>query len=102
MLRKAELVEGRYPNIFVSFAVASMVGTPAEYVKNKGLKNDVYKQIIRNALLTMGKARVSELREILDGSFPNMLDERQKSRKVSNLLHEMKKDHIVDYEGKDI
>lgn len=100
LLRKAELVEGRYPNIFVSFAVASMVGTPAEYVKNKGLKNDVYKQIIKNALLTMGKARVSELREILDGSFPNMLDERQKSRKVSNLLHEMKKDHIVDCEGK--
>ena len=100
LLRKAELVEGRYPNIFVSFAVASMVGTPAEYVKNKGLKNDVYKQIIRNALLTMGKARVSELKEILDGSFPNMLDERQKSRKVSNLLHEMKKDHIVDCEGK--
>ena len=56
--------------------------------------------MLKNALETMGKARVSELREILDGSFPNILDEKQKARKVSYLLNEMKKNGIADYEGK--
>lgn len=100
ILRKAGLVEGRYPNIYVSYKVAAMVGTKTEYVKNKGLKNDVYKKMIYNALLEMGKARVSEIKEILDGTFPNLLDDKQKSRKVSNLLHMMRNEGLVDYEGR--
>ena len=35
MLRKLGLVEGRFPNIYVSYKVATIVGTPTEYVKIK-------------------------------------------------------------------
>lgn len=55
-LKKAELAEGRHPNIFVSYKVANIVGQQTNYVRNKGLSNDVCKQIIINALETMEKA----------------------------------------------
>lgn len=99
ILKKAELVEGRYPNIFVSYKVANIVGQQTDYVRNKGLSNDVCKQIIINALETMEKASVSELKEILAGALPAFLDEKQQSKKVSNILQAMKRDNIADVSG---
>ena len=99
ILKKAELVEGRYPNIFVSYKVANIVGQQTDYVRNKGLSNDVCKQIIINALETMEKASVSELKEILAGALPVFLDEKQQSKKVSNILQAMKRDNIADVSG---
>ena len=99
ILKKAGLVEGRYPNIFVSYKVANIVGQQTDYVRNKGLSNDVCKQIIINALETMEKASVSELKEILAGALPAFLDEKQQSKKVSNILQAMKRDNIADVSG---
>jgi hypothetical protein len=47
----------------------------------------------------MEKASVSELKKILAGALPAFLDEKQKSKKVSNILRSMKKDNIVDVSG---
>lgn len=98
-LKKQELVEGRYPHIYVSYKVANIVGQQTDYVKNKGLSNDVYKQIIINALETMERASVTELKEILLGALPAVLNDRQQSKKVSNILQAMKREGIVDVEG---
>lgn len=99
MLKKAGLVEGRYPNIFVSYKVANIVGQQTDYVRNKGLSNDVCKQLIINALETMEKASVAELKEVLAGALPAFLDEKQQSKKVSNILQAMKRDKIADVTG---
>lgn len=98
-LRKEGLVEGRYPNIYVSYKVANMVGTPAEYVKNKGLDKDVYEQLIINALRTMKNARVSDIKAVLEGALPAIMDEKQQTKKVSNILQAMKKEEMVIVEG---
>ena len=98
-LKKQELVEGRYPHIYVSYKVANIVGQQTDYVKNKGLSNDVYKQIIINALETMERASVTELKEILLGALPAVLNDRQQSKKVSNILQVMKREGIADVEG---
>ena len=98
-LRKEGLVEGRYPNIYVSYKVANMVGTPAEYVKNKGLDKDVYEQLIINALRTMKSARVSDIKAVLEGALPAIMDEKQQTKKVSNILQAMKKEEMVIVEG---
>lgn len=90
-LKKEKLVEGRYPHIYVSYNVANLVGHKEDYVLNRGLKNDVYRQMILNALETMGEATVLELRTVLVGTFPSHMDEKQQSRKVSNILQVMKK-----------
>ena len=99
VLKKAGLVEGRYPNIFVSYKVANIVGQQTDYVRNKGLSNDVCKQLIINALETMEKASVAELKEILAGALPAFLSEKQQSKKISNILQAMKKGKITDVTG---
>ena len=98
-LKKQNLVEGRYPHIYVSYEVANIVGQQTNYVRNKGLSNDVYKQIIINALETMGRASVNELKQILSGALPAVLDDKQQSKKVSNILQAMKREGTADVDG---
>lgn len=98
-LKKQELVEGRYPHIYVSYKVANIVGQQTDYVRNRGLSNDVYKQILINALETMEKASVTELKQILLGALPAVLDDKQQSKKVSNILQAMKREGIAEVDG---
>lgn len=98
-LRRQGLVEGRYPNLFVSFKVADTVGQKAEYIRNKGLDDDICKQLIIKALEKMGEASKQDLMEILEKALPEVLSENQKSKKVSNLLQAMKKDGVIAARG---
>ena len=98
-LKRQGLAEGRYPHIYVSYKVADMVGKKTEYVKNRGLSNDVYKKIVCNALDTMNEASVTELKSILEGALPAVLDESQQRKKVSNILQAMKREGIVAVKG---
>ena len=100
ILKRQGLVEGRYPNIFVSFKIADLVGQRAVYVRNKGLDDDICKQLIMKALETMGEASKQEIMEVLENVLPEILNEDQKSKKVSNLLQSMKREGLVEAEGK--
>lgn len=100
LLKRQGLVEGRYPNIFVSFKVADIVGQKAAYIRNRGLEDDICKQVIVKALEAMGEASKREIMEVLENALPEVLDEGQKSKKVSNLLQAMKKEGLVAAEGK--
>ena len=98
-LKQRGLVEGRYPNLFVSFKVANSVGQKAEYIRNKGLTDDICKQLILKALETMGNVSKQDLMEILEKALPDVLSEEQKLKKVSNLLQAMKKEGIIAVSG---
>ena len=100
LLKRQGLVEGRYPNIFVSFKVADLVGQKSAYIRNRGLEDDICKQLIVKALEAMGEASKREIMEVLENALPEVLDEGQKSKKVSNLLQAMKKEGLVAAEGK--
>ena len=100
LLKRQGLVEGRYPNIFVSFKVADIVGQKAAYIRNRGLEDDICKQLIVKALEAMGEASKREIMEVLENALPEVLDEGQKSKKVSNLLQALKKEGLVAAEGK--
>jgi ATP-dependent DNA helicase RecG len=98
-LRKKGLIEGRYPNVFVSLKVASMVGQKADYVHNRGLDENICKQLIIQTLKT-GPATQQELLEILDrGALPAFLTTQQKSKRVSNMLQKMRVAGLVYVEG---
>lgn len=98
-LKKNGLVEGRYPNIFVSYKIADMVGNKVEYVKNKGLNDDTCQKLIINALQKMGSATKQELLNVINAALPAILSPQQKEKKTSNLLQKMKKDGIIDTDG---
>lgn len=95
ILKKQGLVEGRYPNIFVSYKIADIVDQKANYIRNKGLDDDICKQLIIKALKTLGKASKQELTEILDKALSDVLSSDQKSKKISNLLQALKNQNII-------
>ena len=97
-LKSRNLVEGRYPNIFVSYKVAKAVGNKATYVRQKGLDEEVCMQLILSTL-KLGPAKKADLFAVLKDALPDILTEEQKSKKLSNLLQKMKKARIIDVKG---
>lgn len=85
-LRKAGLVEGRKPNLFVSAYVANATETRTEYTRNKGLDNHYYKTLVLQHLREFKTASASELRDLLLTKLPDSLTLAQKESKVKNLL----------------
>lgn len=95
MLKKRGLVEGRYPNIFVSFKIADAVGEKTKYIINRGLDENVCRELILQAL-RIQPSTMLELLEILDrGALSAVLTTEQKQRKVSNLLQKMKNENLI-------
>lgn len=98
-LKKLGLVEGRYPNIFVSYSVAEAVGKKPEYIRNSGLEDEKCKEFILKAL-RKGPAKKEELMAVVGDLFPAILPTDKKRRKLSNLLRIMKtKDKTIDCVG---
>lgn len=90
-LKRQKLVEGRFPNIFVSFKVAEALGEKTQYIQNRALDETVCIEIIRQTLKTQPSTML-EILEVLDrGALSATLSDEQKSRKVSNLLQKMKR-----------
>lgn len=99
-LRKLRLVEGRYPNIFVSYSVAEAVGQKPEYIRNSGLEDEKCKEFILKTL-RKGPAKKDELMAVVGDLLPAILSEEKKRKKLSNLLRIMKiKDETIDCVGK--
>lgn len=98
-LRRQGLVEGRYPSIFVSFKVANAVDQKTSYVRNRGLDEDVCKQLIIKAL-EIEPASKEFILSVLDrGALSAVLTPKQKSKKVSNLLQKMKEEGLIYPDG---
>lgn len=98
-LKKQGLVEGRYPHIYVSFKVADIVGTQTEYVKNAGLSEETCNQLIIHALKTMKEASRTQIMNVVDAALPNVLDEKQKKKRVSYFLQKLKSEGKIESIG---
>ncbi len=97
-LKAQRLIEGRYPNIYVSYKVAEAVGDKADYLRNKGLDDEVCIQLIIS-VLKHGTSSKHELYESLKNALPGISEEK-KSKKLSNLLQKMRREGIIDNTGR--
>ena len=75
-----------------------MFGDKANYVRQKGLDEEVCMHFILSTL-KLGPAKKSDLLAVLKDVLPDVLTDQQKSRKLSNLLQKMKKNGIIDVRG---
>ena len=101
MLRKAKLIEGRYPNIYVTSKVACVVNDKASYIRNRAFDKEYYKKLIIEYIKEYEKATRKEIEELLYDKLPDIMDEKQKYNKVRNLLKEMSsKDKTIICVGK--
>ena len=91
-LRKENLIEGRYPNVFISEDIAKITGDEADYVYNKGLDNELYKELIFKYIKSRGQASRKELVNILKDKLPASLNEKTKINRIRYLLTLLKKE----------
>ena len=95
-LKNQNLVEGRYPNVFVVSQIAAVTGDKASYIKNRAFDNDYYKKLILDFIKEYKQASRKEIDDLLFDKLPDILDEKQKRKKINNILNEMSnKDEFI-------
>lgn len=102
LLKKLKLVEGRYPNIFVVSQIAAVTGDKSTYIKNRAFDNKHYKNMIIEFIKEYGSANRRDISDLLTNKLSDVLNEKQKYNKITNLLAEMKtKDKTIKNVGSD-
>ena len=99
-LKKEKLIEGRKPNYHIASTIAAITDQKADYIKNRGFKDSHYKQMILDFLEKYGQAGKQEIDKLLMDILPAVLDEKQRSNKIHNLLYAMsRKDKTINNKG---
>ncbi len=98
-LRGLNLIEGRKPNFRVSAQVARAAHQQSDYIKNKGLDDDFYKQLILEYLQKFKSAGREEIDRLLEDKLGNILNTDQKKTKISNLLTALRRTRYIENNG---
>jgi len=99
-LKSQKLVEGRYPRLFVSSSIAAAMREKAKYIKYRAFDDQQYKNMIIAFIKRYGSASREEIDDLLLKKLSDVLSEKQKQNKISNLLYAMsKKDKIIKNDG---
>lgn len=76
--------------------VASLTNNKVDYVKKKGFDDKYYKDLIIEYLNTYEKANKTIFKDLLWDKLPDVLDDKQKSRKITSLLTSLRKKGIIE------
>lgn len=100
-LRKNKLIEGRYPNIYVSKGISEIVNDRVSYTKNSGFNDQYYKDFVIKHIKNFGSISKEELDELLMDKLPGHLNIEQKKRKIKYLVNEnlAKKENQIENIG---
>ena len=85
-LRKRNLIEGRYPNVFPASVVAKKANEEQTYLEHKAFDEKFYIQSILEYICLKGEATKADILQLLKRHFSDLLSEKQQAQKVSNLL----------------
>jgi ATP-dependent DNA helicase RecG len=99
-LKQQGLIEGRKPSFHISAQVADKSGDKAQYIRNKGFDDQHYKQLICEYIEKFGKAKRLDIDGLILDKLPDVLSDKQKINKIKNLLQALKKDGLIEPEGK--
>jgi len=93
LLKRKWLVEWRYPNIYLSESVSVKIWMESNYLKNKWMKDDYYREKICERI-QMGKqsgVTKPQIRELVQDMLPDSLAPSQKENKLTNLIQDLRK-----------
>jgi ATP-dependent DNA helicase RecG len=99
LLRTNNLVEGRYPNLFVAAELAALAGEKSKYILNKGLDDEHYIYLILQLIQQYGSANRNTIDDLIRNKLPAILTDDQKDTKISNLLQRMRKRDLITNAG---
>lgn len=98
-LRKDNLIEGRYPNIYISSDIAKITNKEKDYIDNKGLDNAYYKDYILIYIEKFGKATREEINNLIYPKLPTNMSEKNKNNRVRYIISQLKKENKIENEG---
>ena len=94
------LIEGRKPNFHISLTVAQNTDQKADYIKNRGFKDQHYKDLILQFIDRYGSASKEDIDKLIIDILPSVLTIDQKENKVRNLIYSMsKRDFTITNKG---
>ena len=94
-LKKRKFIEGRRPNIYLSFKVVQPTENDelkAEYIANRSFDDQHFKDIIIDYLHTFRKAKRKSIDSLIIPKLSAVLSEEQKKNKVTNFLSALRMD----------
>ncbi len=89
LLKSKKLVEGRYPNLFVTSILATTAEEKAKYIKHKAIDDKHYKELILELIRKFGSVDRTEIDNLLIEKLPDVLTLEQRRSKIHNLLYAM-------------
>jgi ATP-dependent DNA helicase RecG len=98
-LRKDNVIEGRYPNIYISSDIAKITNKEKDYIDNKGLDNAYYKDYILTYIEKFGKATREEINNLIYPKLPSNMSEKNKNNRVRYIISQLKKENKIENEG---
>ena len=94
-LRKYHLVEGRVTNLYLAAPLAKTPEEKTQYIKNKAFDDQYYRDLIIKYLQQYGKAKKSDIRELLWDKLPDTLSDSQKNGRINTILTYMRRKNII-------
>ena len=88
-LRRAGLVEGRYPNLVVSGKIASVTGGQAQHIRKRGFDNRYYRDLLLELIREHGPVSPVVINELFMDKLPDVLSDEQKRAKIRNLTYDL-------------
>jgi ATP-dependent DNA helicase RecG len=85
-LKKAGVVEGRYPNLMVSAKVAAITGDKARHIRERGFNTRYYQDLLLELIREHQPVTREDIDRLLLDKLPEVLTEAQKLVKIHNLL----------------
>ena len=99
-LKKDNLVEERYPNIYISSNIAKITNDKENYIYNTGLENEFYKNLIIKYISEYEQASRKEIINLLKDKLPSSLNEKTKISRIRYLLQLLKKEDKIYNDNK--
>ncbi len=98
-LKRRGLVEGRRPNFRLSSSLAVEPEQKAAYIKHRAFDDAYFCDLILKYLAEFKQATRSEINRLLEEKLSTALNQKQKNRKIGNLLQKMKKMDLIFKKG---
>ncbi|MEW6607234.1 MAG: RNA-binding domain-containing protein [bacterium] len=95
LLKRKGLIEGRKPNLFVTAKIAAVTDTRADYIKKRAFDKQHYIKMIQEYLEKFTRATRQDFDKLLLDKISDALNLEQKTKFISNLLQEVRRDGII-------
>ncbi len=99
VLKAGGLVEGRYPNLIVAGAVAKVAGEAGRHIRERGFDKRYHLDLILALVREHQPVTRADVDQVLVSKLPDRLTAEQKSRKVHNLLQELRRAGRIENRG---